>query len=240
MTTQEFSRRADACAGKLYAVAYLTLRSEADCEDAIQEALLRAWRHIGALRDEALFETWLVRICADEIRVYASIRDTYFHPAKEMASEQQWYDVVCLTAREAMAMGMLPCPCSYAWPADAEDGPEPSILQTAWSSPDTPYYHHLNMCKGEKFSQSDTIAAWKSAKKTACPVCMREKPAADASLLPEGVADTIVFFAPRSAYYHKDFHCDFYGHSEGRPATHTLRAAVVGGLEPCPYCASGS
>ena len=68
MNVQEFSRRADACAGKLYAVAYCTLRSEADCEDAVQEALLRAWRKLYALRGEEFFETWLVRICINESR----------------------------------------------------------------------------------------------------------------------------------------------------------------------------
>jgi len=68
MTTQEFARRADACAARMYAIAYLTLRSEADCEDAVQEALLRAWRGLASLRDEKLFETWLIRICINESR----------------------------------------------------------------------------------------------------------------------------------------------------------------------------
>lgn len=68
MTLETFTQRADACADRLFRIAYLTLRSEADCEDAVQEALLRAWRNRDSLREEAFFETWLVRILINESR----------------------------------------------------------------------------------------------------------------------------------------------------------------------------
>lgn len=68
MSKQEFSDRAMRCAPRLWRIAYLILRNGADCDDAVQEALIRAWTHIGSLRDPALFETWLVRILINAAR----------------------------------------------------------------------------------------------------------------------------------------------------------------------------
>ena len=70
MDEREFSNRAMACAERLWRISYLTLRNPADCDDAVQEALLRAWSNRRRLRDDRLFETWLVRIlinCARDI-----------------------------------------------------------------------------------------------------------------------------------------------------------------------------
>ena len=59
---QDFERRALSCAPKLHGIAYAMLRNEADCEDAVAEALFRAWQHLTRLREEKYFETWLIRI----------------------------------------------------------------------------------------------------------------------------------------------------------------------------------
>jgi RNA polymerase sigma-70 factor (ECF subfamily) len=52
--------------------------SRADAEDAVQEALLRAWRNLGSLRDPAGFEPWfdriLVNVCRDRLRRSAKVR----------------------------------------------------------------------------------------------------------------------------------------------------------------------
>jgi RNA polymerase sigma-70 factor (ECF subfamily) len=48
--------------GKLYAVARLILRDNARAEDATQEALVAAWRQLGALRDPDRFDAWLRRL----------------------------------------------------------------------------------------------------------------------------------------------------------------------------------
>ena len=63
-----FSQRAMACARKLYRVARTILQADADCEDAVQEALARAWRFRDSLREELYFDTWLVRILINECR----------------------------------------------------------------------------------------------------------------------------------------------------------------------------
>ena len=68
MQKSEFVQRAWACERKLYRIARTMLSSDADCEDAVQEALLKAWAKIHTLRESAWFETWLVRILINECR----------------------------------------------------------------------------------------------------------------------------------------------------------------------------
>lgn len=53
---------------KLFRISRTLLASAVDCEDAIQETLLRAWRHAGDVRDEKYFDTWLIRILINECR----------------------------------------------------------------------------------------------------------------------------------------------------------------------------
>ena len=66
MDSREFARRTEAMQGALYRVAYGLLLNRADCADAVQEALLRAWEKRGSLREAAYFETWLTRILINE------------------------------------------------------------------------------------------------------------------------------------------------------------------------------
>ena len=66
MNAQEFSERVRACTPRLWRISYLILHCGADCDDALQEALLRAWRNLKSLRDESYFETWLTRILIHE------------------------------------------------------------------------------------------------------------------------------------------------------------------------------
>lgn len=62
MDQEFFTAQAEASTGLLYRVAYTILRNDADCQDAMQEALLRAWTGRDKLRDRQLFRTWLTRI----------------------------------------------------------------------------------------------------------------------------------------------------------------------------------
>ena len=68
MDKAEFTRRAQACERKLYRVARTLLRRDADCEDAVQQALLLAWSKRDSLRQPQYFDTWLVRILINECR----------------------------------------------------------------------------------------------------------------------------------------------------------------------------
>jgi RNA polymerase sigma-70 factor, ECF subfamily len=55
----------------VYRVAFRMLRSEADAQDATQEAFVRAWRGLGRFRGDSTLSTWLHRIvtrrCLDAI-----------------------------------------------------------------------------------------------------------------------------------------------------------------------------
>lgn len=63
---------------RLYRLAGLLLGNSADAEDATQEALLRALRSAGSLRDRTLLSAWLdrilVNICRDRLRRRRRIR----------------------------------------------------------------------------------------------------------------------------------------------------------------------
>jgi RNA polymerase sigma-70 factor (ECF subfamily) len=67
-----FATLAGAAIGRLDAVARLLLRDPERAKDAVQEALVRAWRDPRALRDPDRFDGWLyrvvVRACSDDLR----------------------------------------------------------------------------------------------------------------------------------------------------------------------------
>lgn len=50
----------------LFRTARSILKNDADTEDALQEAYLRAWRALGSFRADAKLSTWLVRIVINE------------------------------------------------------------------------------------------------------------------------------------------------------------------------------
>src|SRR5271169_6618661 len=54
---------------RVYAAAFAILRNEADAEDAAQEAMLKAFRHLRQFRAEARFSTWLIQITVNEARM---------------------------------------------------------------------------------------------------------------------------------------------------------------------------
>ena len=67
-----FAELAAAAISRLTATAWLMLRDRDRATDAVQNALLRAWRDLPTLRDPDRFEAWLHRLlvnaCTDEIR----------------------------------------------------------------------------------------------------------------------------------------------------------------------------
>ena len=68
MDEATFSRLAISCERKLYRIAHTILRSDADCQDALQEAIFRAWSRRDSLREPRYFDTWLIRILINECR----------------------------------------------------------------------------------------------------------------------------------------------------------------------------
>ena len=62
MTSEEFARRVEALRPTLYRICRSELSVAADREDAVQEAVLRAWRKRDSLRETKYFNTWFIRI----------------------------------------------------------------------------------------------------------------------------------------------------------------------------------
>jgi RNA polymerase sigma-70 factor, ECF subfamily len=54
---------------QIYAAALAILRNPADAEDAAQEAMFKAFKHIRQFRQEAKFSTWLIQIAVNEARM---------------------------------------------------------------------------------------------------------------------------------------------------------------------------
>jgi RNA polymerase sigma-70 factor (ECF subfamily) len=57
-----FTDLAEAATNRLYAVATLILRDPDRAQDAVQDALVSAWRDVRALRDPEAWEAWLHRL----------------------------------------------------------------------------------------------------------------------------------------------------------------------------------
>ena len=69
---EAFDALAAAAYHRLYAIARRILRDGYAAEDAVQDALVRAWRDLRGLRDRDRFDAWLHRLlvhaCADQTR----------------------------------------------------------------------------------------------------------------------------------------------------------------------------
>ena len=68
MNDAEYMDRVTGMERKLYRISHAILWNDQDCCDAVQEAVVKGWLKRGSLREEAYFETWLVRILINECR----------------------------------------------------------------------------------------------------------------------------------------------------------------------------
>lgn len=85
MSDQEFILRVQSMERRLYRVACAILWNDADCADAIQEAVFKAWLKRGSLREERYFETWLTRILINECKTLLRRRKFIQLPLEEAA-----------------------------------------------------------------------------------------------------------------------------------------------------------
>ena len=63
-----FESLVEARVGPMLRTAMAILGSDADARDAVQDALVTAWRELAALRDPAAFDAWLTRILVNRCR----------------------------------------------------------------------------------------------------------------------------------------------------------------------------
>jgi len=59
---EAFSALARASYSRLFGAAKLILRDQDRAQDAVQEALVLAWKHVGAIRDPEAWDAWLYRL----------------------------------------------------------------------------------------------------------------------------------------------------------------------------------
>lgn len=90
MKQQQFVTEVLAAEKQLYGIARSMLKREADCEDAIQNTLLRAYANLKTLRNDKFFRTWLTRILINECyRILKKERD--FVPYEEAEDKsKEW------------------------------------------------------------------------------------------------------------------------------------------------------
>ncbi len=72
-----FSREIEKLGPTMFRVAFAILRNRTDCEDAAQNAVLKAYRSLDTLKKRSYFKTWLISIlkneCFDMLRRRRSI-----------------------------------------------------------------------------------------------------------------------------------------------------------------------
>lgn len=66
MNSDEFVARVEEIRSILYRICCMQLYEPADREDAIQEAIFKAWKKRYSLREPQYFKTWFIRILVNE------------------------------------------------------------------------------------------------------------------------------------------------------------------------------
>jgi RNA polymerase sigma-70 factor, ECF subfamily len=106
-----FAALVDRHRDELWAVASRALRNPEDAADAVQEALVSAYRRAGSYRGEASVRTWLHRIlvntCVDRIR-YEGRRATVPLAGRESAGRRDLAGEVATRLALAEALAELP------------------------------------------------------------------------------------------------------------------------------------
>lgn len=107
MNEYTFNERTRAMEARMYRIARSMLRSDADCADAIQNAVFAAWRRRSSLKDETRYEQWLMRIlinaCRDVQRTYKKRRDDVPADALETLAAPPPPDMALRCALEQLA-----------------------------------------------------------------------------------------------------------------------------------------
>jgi RNA polymerase sigma-70 factor, ECF subfamily len=100
-----FERLVEPHRRELHAHCYRMLGSLHDAEDALQDALLRAWRGLGSLKDGQSLRAWLYRIATN-----ASLDALAKRPKRVL-------------------------PIDYGPPSDPHDGPGQPLIESTWVEP---------------------------------------------------------------------------------------------------------
>src|SRR5918995_3747743 len=100
-----FQRLVEPLRGELHAHCYRMLGSVHDAEDALQDALLRAWRSLARFEGRSSLRSWLYRIATNTC-----------------------LDVIARRPKRVL-------PIDYGPPADPHDGPGEPLVESVWVEP---------------------------------------------------------------------------------------------------------
>ncbi len=73
----------------LYRIAWSYMGNHADAEDAVQDALIKAWEKRDTLRDTKLFRPWMTRILSNQCKDLLRRRKKWnFRPLEDAAAQE--------------------------------------------------------------------------------------------------------------------------------------------------------
>src|SRR6187431_1207667 len=106
---EAFDALASAAYHRLYAIARRILRDGYAAEDAVQDALVKAWREIRGLRDPGAFDAWLHRLLVNACRDNArrSRRRVIELPELPIEREEPRDDLAQLVDRDELERAFL-------------------------------------------------------------------------------------------------------------------------------------
>lgn len=101
---EQFSKLIRLCSPNMYRLAAGILQNQQDAEDAVGEAVLRAYENIGKLRSAEKFKAWIMQITANEARkIYNRRKRTFvsehleeFMPVFEDEHHELWDSIMKL------------------------------------------------------------------------------------------------------------------------------------------------
>jgi RNA polymerase sigma-70 factor (ECF subfamily) len=64
----------------LFGTAYLILKDGASAEEAVQETLVKMWKHLPSLRNSCSIKEWLIRIVVNESKTAAKKNEICYCP----------------------------------------------------------------------------------------------------------------------------------------------------------------
>src|SRR5579875_3117630 len=100
--TDAFRRVTDPYAREIHLHCYRVLGSIHDAEDALQETLLRAWRHLGTFEKRSSFRAWLYRIATNVCLTYRRRQPdlSWFH--------EEFADAIARSTEPAITLAPYP------------------------------------------------------------------------------------------------------------------------------------
>jgi RNA polymerase sigma-70 factor, ECF subfamily len=93
---------------QLYRTALALVKNEAEAEDIVQDAVLKAYRKLASFRGDARFSTWLIAITLNEARGRLRLRNrTTLDSLDEKREENAEYTPAALTDWREVPLAML-------------------------------------------------------------------------------------------------------------------------------------